>query len=77
MINASHYLEILGSKDQAVQMLKRAFSTNKDTMLQARYLSMLADVDFEAATQMQMSLAQPDLTEGHASLGGRVLEKSV
>ena len=58
-------------------MLKRAFSTNKDTMLQARYLSMLADVDFEAATQMQMSLAQPDLAEGRDENEQDLLQKLI
>jgi hypothetical protein len=32
-------------------------------MLQARYLTLLADVDFAAAEQMQQSLPQPDFED--------------
>lgn len=34
-------------------MLKDALRSSQDKMLQARYLTLLADVNFEAAEQMQ------------------------
>ena len=44
--------------------MSQAFKThNKDKMLQARYLTLLADVDFSAAESMQQSLPQPDFED--------------
>ena len=52
-------------KTEAVDLLKTAFNAKNgnDVLLQARYLAMLADVDFAAAEQMQQSLAQPEIEE--------------
>ena len=54
VLTLSTYLEQQDKRDVAVQVLREAFKThNKDKMLQARYLTLLADVDFPAAESMQ------------------------
>lgn len=64
VIVMSHYLEQLDQKATAVELLKNALASQKgSTLLQARYLTMLADVDFSAAEQMQQSLDQPEIEE--------------
>ena len=51
-------------RDVAVQVLRDAFKIhNKDKMLEARYLTLLADVDFEAAELMLLSMPQPDFED--------------
>ena len=47
----------------AVQLLKKTLQFSKDKMLRARFLTLLADVDFAAAEQMQQSLPQLDFED--------------
>ena len=47
----------------AVQLLKKTLQFSKDKMLRARFLTLLADVDFAAAEQMQLSLPQLDFED--------------
>ena len=51
--NLSRYLEQVGKRDQAVKVLSQALKSNKDKIIQAQYLTILADVDFAAAEQLQ------------------------
>ena len=45
-------------------MLSESLKCHKNNkMLQARYLTLLADVDFAAAESMQQSLPQPDFED--------------
>ena len=50
-------MEHHGKQDVAVVLLRDALKSNRDKLLQARYLTLLADVDFAAAEQLQQSLA--------------------
>ena len=64
IIAMSHYLEQLNLKAEAVELLKNAQTAQKGSiLLQARYLAVIADVDFAAAEQMQQSLDQPEIEE--------------
>ena len=63
VLTLSKYLEQQDKCDVAVQVLSAALKTQKDKMLQARYLTLLADVDFTAAEQMQQSLPEPDFED--------------
>lgn len=63
VLTLSKYLEQMDKRDVAVQVLSAALKTQKDKMLQARYLTLLADVDFPAAETMQQSLPQPDFED--------------
>ena len=54
--NLSMYLEQFARKDLAVKVLADALKSNRDKTIQARYLTLLADVDFSAAEQLQQSL---------------------
>jgi len=50
VFNLTRFLEQHGKQDVAVQMLAAALKTNgQDKLLQARYLTLLADVDFAEA----------------------------
>ena len=47
-----------------MQILAKAHQHHKDDlMVQARYLTVLADVDFEQAEKLYQSLPQPDFDE--------------
>ena len=47
-----------------MQVLAKAYQHHKDDlMVQARYLTVLADVDFEQAEKLYQSLPQPDFDE--------------
>lgn len=63
LCNLSRFLEKLGQQSAALQMLSDALKTNKDKLLQARYLTLLADVDFDQAERMQQELTLPELEE--------------
>jgi hypothetical protein len=52
ILTLSKYLEQQDKKDMAVDLLKKTLDACGDTMLQARYLTLLADVDFAAADKM-------------------------
>lgn len=54
--NLSIYLEQFARKDLAVKVLADALKSNRDKTIQARYLTLLADVDFSAAELLQQSL---------------------
>ena len=57
VLTLSTYLESQGKRDEAVQVLSESLKTQKNNkMLQARYLTLLADVDFDAAESLQQSL---------------------
>ena len=56
VFNLSKYLERHKKKDTAVSMLKKSLSVSKDAILQAQYLTLLADVDFAEAERMQQAL---------------------
>ena len=47
-----------------MQVLAMAYKHHKnDMMVQARYLTVLADVDFEHAEELYQSLPQPEFVE--------------
>ena len=73
VLTLSTYLESQGKREDAVQVLSESLKSTasasgtshhrNNKMLQARYLTLLADVDFAAAETMQQSLPQPDFED--------------
>ena len=64
VLQLSRYLETKGFKEKSMQVLAMAYKHHKnDMMVQARYLTVLADVDFEQAEELYQSLPQPELVE--------------
>ena len=52
VLNLSKYLEMNDKRDIAVNLLKESLKVSRDKMIQARYLTLLADVDFQSADQL-------------------------
>ena len=64
VLQLSRYLETKGFKEKSMQVLAMAYKHHKnDMMVQARYLTVLADVDFEQAEELYQSLPQPEFVE--------------
>ena len=52
ILNLSKLLELHNKRDIAVNVLKESLKATRDKMIQARYITLLADVDFQLADQL-------------------------
>ena len=78
ILTLSQYLEQQDMKDLAVELLKKAHLKNQgNAMLQARYLSLLTDVDFTLAERLQQTLEQPDMEDDREGGDGDFIQQLI